>query len=595
MKQHDKTGPDGVSRRNLLGMISTGAVGATLASTAMAGGAQAAPGGGPRRHRGPTQGPLNILFVFTDQERYFHQLPRGLSLPGHERLWRHGTTFTNHYIGAVMCTSSRSIMMTGLQTADNGMFENADMPYVPDMDTKIPTIGHMMRKAGYYSAYKGKWHLTKSFDQHEPTRLFTPEMDAYGFSDYASPGDVVGHTLGGYEFDHLIGGSVITWLRRRGMELKAKGQPWALTTSLVNPHDIMYFNTDAPGTKTQDNGKLLKHVATAPDVPFYKHHWDVPLSATNGEAMRSSTRPGAHAEYQDAWDALLGHVPNEAERWMRFNDFYFNSIRAVDAQLMNIFNELDTLGLTDRTIIVFTADHGEMGGAHGGLRGKGPFAYEENVHVPMIIVHPDVNGGQSTNALTSHIDIAPTLLSMAGAGARTSELAGRDLPGKDFSSLLGARNASVNQIRESVLFACSGIAPTDASFVKAMADAITSGRGADSVKAAGIKPDLRKRGTVRTAFDGRYKYSRYFSPMQHNRPRTLDQIYANNDVELFDLATDPNETRNLGARKGDNAELVLAQNEKLDRVVAAEIGVDNGRELPHFEGVNWSLPMNGLD
>jgi len=583
----------GLSRRRLLSMIPPGIAGAALAGSGAA--AAQAPGSGRRRHRAPSEGPLNILFVFTDQERFLRQLPRGLSLPGHERLWRTGTTFNNHYIGGVMCTSSRAIMMTGLQTADNGMFENADMPYVPDMDPKIPTIGHMLRKAGYYSAYKGKWHLTKSFDQKEPTRLFTPEMDAYGYSDYASPGDVVGHTLGGYEFDHLIGGSVITWLRRRGLELKAKGQPWALTTSLVNPHDIMYFSTDAPGAPSQDNGRLLKHIARAPDVPAYKHRWDVPLSPTNGEALRSAVRPGAHVEYQDAWDALLGHVPNEAERWSRFNDFYFNSIRAVDAQLMNIFNELDTLGLSDRTIIIFTADHGEMGGAHGGLRGKGPFAYEENIHVPMMIVHPDVAGGHSTNALTAHIDLAPTLLSMAGAGAKTSEFAGRDLPGKDFSSLLGMRNAGVNQIRESALYAFSGIAPTDASFVKAMADAITSGKGVESVKAAGIKPDLRKRGTVRTAFDGRYKFSRYFSPMQHNRPRNLDELYAHNDVELFDLATDPNETNNLGARKGENAALVTAQSDKLERVIAAEIGVDNGRELPHFEGVSWSLPVNGLD
>ena len=50
--------------------------------------------------------PPNILFVFTDQERYFRKFPDGMSLPAHERLWRSGTTFTNHYISAVMCTPS---------------------------------------------------------------------------------------------------------------------------------------------------------------------------------------------------------------------------------------------------------------------------------------------------------------------------------------------------------------------------------------------------------------------------------------------------------------------------------------------------------
>lgn len=68
------------------------------------------------------------------------------------------------------------------------------------------TIGHMLRKAGYYTAYKGKWHLNKEFDAEEPTKFFTKEMDEYGFSDYVSPGDLIAHTLGGYEFDNLIAG-----------------------------------------------------------------------------------------------------------------------------------------------------------------------------------------------------------------------------------------------------------------------------------------------------------------------------------------------------------------------------------------------------
>jgi len=422
-------------------------------------------------------------------------------------------------------------------------------------------------------------------------------MDAHGFADYASPGDVVGHTLGGYEFDHLIGGSVLTWFRRHGVELSAQGKPWALTTSLVNPHDIMYFNSDGPGAKVQDNGKLLKHVARAPDVPIYQAHWDMPLPATNKEALRSAVRPGAHAEYQEAWDALLGHVPNEADRWSRFNDFYINSIRAVDAQVMNILNELDTLGLSDNTIIVFTADHGEMAGAHGGIRGKGPFAYEESLHVPLMIVHPEVQGGHSTRALTSHIDLVPTLMSLAGAGDKTAEFAGRTLPGRDFSSLLAKRNAGVNELRESVLFAYSGIAANDAQMVKAAADAIVSGKGIASLQAAGVKPDLSKRGTLRSTFDGRYKFTRYFSPMQRHRPGNIDQLYAHNDLELFDLASDPNEARNLAATKGQNDELVLAMSAKLERAIAAEIGVDDGREMPDLNGkdLNWALPMNALD
>ena len=85
------------------------------------------------------QGGLNILFVFTDQERYHANWPAGLSLPGHERLQKRGVAFTNHQCPATMCTSSRSVMLTGLQTPDNGMFENLDVPWMRDLPTKNPT------------------------------------------------------------------------------------------------------------------------------------------------------------------------------------------------------------------------------------------------------------------------------------------------------------------------------------------------------------------------------------------------------------------------------------------------------------------------
>src|SRR5262249_22285544 len=218
--------------------------------------------------------PLNIVFLFGDQERYFATWPKGLSLPGHDRLQRAGITFENHYTSAIMCTPSRSVLLTGLQTPDNRMFDNTDMPWVKSLSPDVPTIGHMLRKAGYYTAYKGKWHLNKDFDAQAPSNLFTKEMEAYGFSDFVGPGDLIGHSLGGYQFDHLIAGTAITWLRRVGQPLSSQGKPWSLFVSLVNPHDVMYFNTDAPGKKVQDTGKLLKHAAPAPNHDFYRATWD---------------------------------------------------------------------------------------------------------------------------------------------------------------------------------------------------------------------------------------------------------------------------------------------------------------------------------
>ena len=587
-----------ISRREFLANASAGIASASVLGAGLLGHSRASFAQQPAPSPGPVTGGHNLLFVFTDQERHFPRWPGRLDLPGHERLARTGTYFGQHHIGATMCTSSRSIMMTGLQTAVNGMFENLDVPWVQDLSPEIPTIGHMLRKAGYYTAYKGKWHLTRAFDQEiPPERLFTREMEIYGFADYVSPGDVVGHTLGGYFFDHIIAGSAISWLRRVGRPLSDERKPWALTVGLVNPHDVMYFNTDAPGQRVQDTGRLLGEAAPAPRNEAYAETWDVPAPSSLSQPFDEPGRPAAHGEFARAWDYVLGHIPPEQERWARFNDFYINSIRAVDAQLAAILAELDALGMAENTVSVYTADHGEAAGAHG-VRGKGPFAYQETFHVPMYVVHPDVRGGRTCGALTSHIDIAPTLLALAGADrTRTAEFAGRELPGKDFAALLNDPGAAgVNAVREAALFTYSGIASNDADVMGFIAGAKAAGKDPKAEAAAtGFRPNLKKRGTVRSIFDGRYTFSRYFSPMEHHKPASLDELYKYNDLELYDRENDPAETNNLAADRQSNGDLVLAMSAKLEALIAAEIGVDDGRELPDVEGIDWALPQDRFD
>jgi arylsulfatase len=573
------------SRRQTLARGAALLAGAALPAVATATQPQAAAASGSAGSR------PNILFVFTDQERYFRRWPAGMSLPGHERLQRSGVTFQNHYCPAVMCTSSRAVLMTGLQTADNRMFENADAQWIKALSTGTPTIGHMLRKAGYYTAYKGKWHLNKEFESSDPDRLFTTEMDAYGFSDYAWPGDVLAHALGGYRFDHMIAGSAVSWLRNKGRPLSDQGKPWSLFVSLVNPHDIMYLNTDAPGQRVQDTGHLMMHSERVPDHPDYRRRWNAPLPASLRQPFDEPGRPKAHGEYDKAWGYTLGRIPPEEARWHAFTDYYLNCIRAVDAQVATLLAELDALKLAERTIVVFTSDHGEMGGAHG-LRGKGAFAYEESLHLPFYVVHPDVRGGQSCRALSSHIDVAPTLLSLAGMDrTRISEFAGRDLPGKDLGPAIGRPASSgVHAVREQILFTFSGVAQTDSELMRVIAEGTVAGKDQKTaIQEAGFKPDLRKRGSVRATFDGRHKFARYFSPVQRHRPTTLDQLYQLNDLELYDLQSDPGEMKNLAAVKGANDALVASMNDKLNAAMDAEFGEDDGREMPEVEGINWAV------
>ena len=108
----------------------------------------------------------NILLIVTDQERYMpaSELPAGYRLPGHEKLAARGTVFENHQIASCVCTPSRSVIYTGQHIQNNGMFDNTNFPWSNDLSTDIPTVGDMLRRQGYYTAYKGKWHLTDEFE-----------------------------------------------------------------------------------------------------------------------------------------------------------------------------------------------------------------------------------------------------------------------------------------------------------------------------------------------------------------------------------------------------------------------------------------------
>jgi len=544
--------------------------------------------------RTPPAGPYNILFILTDQERFFRpgELPPGFSLPAHERLARHGTTFVNHTINSCVCTPSRSVLYTGRHIQQTGMFDNTNFPWIQSMSYDIPTVGDLLREAGYYTAYKGKWHLHKEFETvnqlGSPSKIFTAEMELYGFSDYFGIGDIIAHTQGGYLHDGITSAMAGSWLRGRARELAAANRPWFLAVNLVNPHDVMFYDTDAPGTPLRPE-RGLTHVARDPVDPLYAAQWEFELPRSHDEPLDAPGRPPAHRDFLRSHDALVGEIPNEPARWRRRHNYYLNCLRDADRNIAAVLDELDAAGLTERTIVILTADHGDMDGAHQ-LHAKGAVAYREQNNVPMIVMHPAHPGGRTCRALTSHVDVAPTLVGLTGVDAAKRASIVRGLPGKDFSPLLVDPSAAgPNALREGVLFNYNMFAYLDGDYLLEAVAYIHAGGDPKRLKEAGLVPDLGKRGAVRSVFDGRYVYSRYFSPKQHNRPTTLEQIYRLNDVELYDRHADPYELTNLAARPDSSPELVLAMNEKLNRLIDSEVGEDRGQMLPGGIEAGWEV------
>ncbi|MFC2031081.1 sulfatase-like hydrolase/transferase [Chloroflexota bacterium] len=419
-----------------------------------------------------------------------------------------------------VCTPSRSTIFTGQHIVHTGKFDNTNFRWQADVSAEIPTMGDRLRQAGYHTACKGTWHLSADFEQplnHEARLL---SMEDYGFSDYLGVGDIIGMTRGGYRFDPVTTSMAIRWLRDQGETCRQADQPWLLAVGLVNPHDIMFFDTDTGDDTTQAQGLGIP-IARSPRHELYQKSYDHPLPDNLFQALDEPGRPAAHDKYLQIHDMMLGHIPQERDRNKRYQDYYYNCLCDVDAQLGRLLDELAALGLLENTIVVYTSDHGELAGAHG-LHGKGVSPYREQSNVPLVIAHPDFKGGQCCQAQSSHVDLLPTLIGMAGLDAAQEADVASGLPGHDLSTLLGdPAAAGLDAVRPATLWAFNMFVFLDPDFVVAAVKARQAGEKPT------VRPDLEgSRGAVRSIFDGRYRYSRYFAPKLHNRPETLAQILS---------------------------------------------------------------------
>ena len=269
-------------------------------------------------------------------------------------------------------------------------------------------------------------------------------------------------------------------------------------------------------------------------------------------------------------------------------NYYFNCIRDCDTHLVQVLEELKASGLDKSTIVIFTADHGELGGAHQ-MRGKGANAYSEQNHVPLMILHPAYPGGAVTNAVSSQIDLAPTVLALTGKPTADVARAGAGMKGRDLSKILNEPGqATANAVRPAALFNYNMFSYLDASWFAPVIQMVESKEpmAEKAPRLVELQPDFRNRGAIRSIFDGRYRFSRYFSPLEFNRPTTYEALIANNELEIYDLQEDPLETRNLALDGKAKAELFMGLNEKLNARIDEEVGADDGKFLSLKNG-HW--------
>lgn len=523
---------------------------------------------------------LNVLMIVTDQEQSVASYPEGLleKLPAHRELMERGMLVENYHVHTTPCTPSRSTIFQAHHTQQTGLFLNSDNAPYPVAAETMPTLGHMMQAAGYYASYKGKWHLSRINYERNWTRIPggiypTTEnaMEKYGFHDYGFDGEEVGLTWDGYKADMYVAGDAARAIFDYARNDKAGGKPWFQVVGLVNPHDIMFYDATGKQAESRPDPNILGPLRREPGDPIYEvdNKFDLPESFSRDDL---STKPEAHRAIVRLNDVFYGKMAHDdLASWHRFNNYYYNCLRDVDRRLGQLLWALKESGQIDNTIIIYTSDHGERAAAHG-MRQKGATMYREETNIPMIIAHPDFPGGRSTKGLMGAIDIAPTLMTLAGLSTDEQQNRFPGLPGVDVSALLGSPTLPTQRDKTGHLFNYAVVHYWEPT--KDRAAKLPSGEPDYSKQY-----DLSKRRLHRGVHDGRYKFARYFAPAHHHTPTDWKTLAAMNDLELYDTHADPGEIVNLAYDPKQKAN-VLRLNKMVNALVAREVGEDDGREYP---------------
>ncbi len=521
----------------------------------------------------------NILILCIDQWETHMDLPEDLRFPALERLESQGVSFDRQYCSNPICTPSRATMWTGMHANLTGVQENTNQAWIKELRHDIPTIGQMLRDQGYYTAFKGKWHL--SWLAHTEDAL-----EEYGFSDYQQWGEMYGSPLEGAKLDGTAAFETVDWLETKAPTLD---QPWLLVCSLVNPHDIMFYLPDPIEMPPGGMGPLK---TPQQRLGWFDHEWDVGLPDNFDDDL--TQHPNGVAAYSKGVDATYGHVPQDRpDLWIKRRNYLVNCMRLVDAQFLKVLDALDRQNLWENTIVIFTGDHGEMNGAHR-LQQKGAIAFDEAAIVNLTACIPGGPRGERTAAIGSHLDLAPTLLTFAGLSEEEIRTRYPQLKGRSLKSVLlhpdqAGPRGTVNAPGDGALYCSDLLQSLDLEYAQTGAFAALSTMDLspgneftdadERIKAVGREygaPDFSRRTFFRCVVDGQYKLVRWFSPNEYGNPSTLEELYATGDVGLYDLVNDPGELKNIGDRDHSDYDPALVERmlKKLHALVEHEIGED---------------------
>ncbi len=334
----------------------------------------------------PNAKPRNVIFILTDDHRYdalglLHTQPF-IETPALDAMVRGGVHMRNAFVTTSLCSPSRASILTGLYAHRHRVIDNNNP--IPGNLVFFPQF---LQKAGYETAFFGKWHMGGEFD--DPQRGFDHWVSFKGQGSYLPESNglnVDGKHVPqkGYITDELTD-YTLDWLRSR------KGdRPFFVYLSHKGVHADF-----VPPDRYKGREK---------DKPFTPPRTMTPANVEGAPMWRQNQRNSWHGvEYPYHSDLDL------AEYYRR----YAETLLGVDDSVGRVVAYLKEKGLLDSTLIVYMGDNGFAFGEHGLIDKR--TAYEESMRVPMILFCPELfKGGTAVEQVVANIDVAPTILEAAG-------------------------------------------------------------------------------------------------------------------------------------------------------------------------------------
>ena len=421
-----------IGRRELLQTAGVGA--ASMSLSGSAGLAKSiSPGSGETPPRQNSSRP-NVLVIMTDQHRADLMTCAGRDLvptPNIDRIAARGVRFNNAYCPYPVCVASRMALLSGLYSHSTGAITNKDR-----LDWRYRTMANHFAENGYLTALMGKMHFVDAHNHGFEYYLSINDWLMYlgpKVQHYAN--EIANHPLG-QNFFKTVDDSGAGLPDVEGLWLK--GSPWV--------GNVEKFNFDSMASRLEPEDHLdmfiaregAKFLHTYREQPFFlvasfmKPHspFYPPRQWAEKYPVDKMTLPevGDISKYPPHVQRRIKNMMAQDEKRRRAHRAgYLGNLAFVDTCVGYLYDALEKEGLLDNTIVVYTADHGEMDGDHGLFQKFSLF--EPSVRVPLIVSFPKhLPENKLTNALTEYIGLYPTLSEMAGLEApRGTTL--HDIPG----------------------------------------------------------------------------------------------------------------------------------------------------------------------